>query len=132
MTNDPSGVDVPIHHRLGIQIVRVDDDEVEGRMPVSGNTQPFGALHGGAGLVLAESLASIGAQRSAPPGADVWGVELSASHHRAARSGWVTGRAVPLHRGRTLSTWQVRIHDEESRAVSTVRVTCLVRARDDG
>ena len=119
--------DSAIHSRLGIRIRSAAPDAVVGTMPVEGNTQPYGLLHGGASLVLAESLGSIGAAlasggRSAPVG-----IEINASHHRAATGGIVTGVARPLHHGRTLSSWQVEVSDEEGRRVCTARITCLLR-----
>lgn len=119
---------VPIHERLGIEVSAASPDEVVGTMPVAGNEQPFGALHGGASAVLAESLASIGSALHAGPDAGVVGIEVNATHHRAVRSGRVTGRAVPLHRGRRVATWQVEIRDDEGRLSCTARVTCLITA----
>jgi uncharacterized protein (TIGR00369 family) len=96
-------------------------------MPVEGNTQPAGLLHGGASAALAESLGSVGAAVHAGPGAMVVGVDLNATHHRAARSGLVTGVATPLHLGRTVATYEVAISDEDGRRVCTARITCLIR-----
>ena len=117
---------VPIHDRLGIQIVAATVDEVRGTIPVSGNEQPFGTLHGGASVVLAESLASIGSALHAGPDRGVVGIEVSASHHRAAREGLVSGRAVPLHLGRQLATWQVELRDHDGALTCTARVTCMI------
>jgi uncharacterized protein (TIGR00369 family) len=116
---------IPIHERLRIEVLSASEAEVVGTIPVDGNQQPFGALHGGASVVLAESLASIG---SALHGGDqpVVGIEVNASHHRAARSGLVTGRATPLRLGRRVATWQVELRDETSELVCTARVTCLI------
>lgn len=122
----------PIHQRLDIRVTEARRDRVVGTMPVEGNTQPFGLLHGGASILLAESLASIGADLQAGPGYDVVGIEVGASHHRSVSTGTVTGTATPLHSGRTLSTWQVAVTDEQGRVLSTARVTCLLRpARTD-
>ena len=117
----------PIHDRLGIRLVEAAPDRVVGTMPVEGNTQPFGLLHGGATILLCESLASVGSALQAGADHTVVGIEVSASHHRSAAAGTVTGTATPLHAGRTLSTWQVQVTDESQRVLSTVRVTCLVR-----
>ena len=117
---------VPIHDRLGIEVVSASVDEVVGTIPVAGNEQPFGALHGGASAVLAESLASIGSALHGGPDQPVAGIEISATHHRAARSGLVTGRATPPHLGRRVATWNVSMHDEEGRLTCTARVTCLI------
>lgn len=117
---------VPIHERLGISILQASVDEVVGTMPVEGNQQPFGALHGGASVVLAESLASIGSNLHAGEGQSAVGIEVSATHHRAARSGLVTGRATPQHLGRRIATWQVELRDGDGTLTCTARVTCLL------
>jgi len=117
---------VPIHERLGIEIVRAGVDEVSGTIPVTGNEQPFGSLHGGASVVLAESLASIGSALHAGGQSTAVGIEVNASHHRAARSGLVTGRALPQHLGRKLATWQVELRDDEDNLTCTARVTCMI------
>ena len=119
----------PIHERMGIEIVMASAEKVVGTMPVEGNTQPFGALHGGASVVLAESLGSIGSAIHAGPDAAVAGIEINASHHRPAMSGMVTGTATPLRLGKTLATWQVEIIDDERKLVCTARITCAIRAR---
>lgn len=120
---------VPIHERLGISVTAASVDEVCGTLPVAGNEQPFGALHGGASVVLAESLASIGSALQAGPDHSVVGIEVNATHHRAARTGVVTGRAVPLHRGRRVATWQVEMRDSDGKLTCTARVTCLLTPR---
>lgn len=117
---------MPIHERLGITITSAADGEVTGTLPVAGNEQPFGALHGGASVVLAESLASIGSALHAGTGNTVVGIEVNATHHRAARSGLVTGRAVPQHLGRRIATWQVEMRDDSGTLTCTARVTCLI------
>ena len=117
---------VPIHERLGIEVVSATRDEVVGTLPVAGNEQPFGALHGGASVVLAESLASIGSALHAGQDHSVVGIEVNATHHRAARSGLVTGRAVPQHLGRRIATWQVEMRDDMGKLTCTARVTCLL------
>ena len=117
---------VPIHDRLGIEIVAADVDEVVGTIPVSGNEQPFGVLHGGASAVLAESLASIGSALIAGPEQPIAGIEINASHHKAAKAGLVTGRATPLRVGRRVATWAVELRDESGDLTCTARVTCLI------
>lgn len=119
--------DAPLHERLGIEVTAAQPDRVIGRMPVEGNTTPFGLLHGGASAVLAEGLGSIGAHLTAPPDHMAVGIDLNATHHRAARSGWVTGTATPVHVGRTVTTWAIRVVDDEDRLVCTARLTCLLR-----
>ena len=117
---------VPIHERLGIEIQAASIEEVIGTIPVAGNEQPFGVLHGGASAVLAESLASIGSALHAGLEQPVAGIEINASHHRAAKSGIVTGRATPLHLGRRVATWSVELRDDAGRLTCTARVTCLI------
>ncbi|MFD2080349.1 uncharacterized domain 1-containing protein [Actinopolymorpha cephalotaxi] len=119
--------DAPIHDRLGITITEAGPDRCVGTMPVEGNTQPFGLLHGGASCVLAESLGSVAAMLGAGPGRIAVGVDLNATHHRAVRGGSVTGVATPLHRGRTTATYEVVISDEDGRRVCTARLTCHLR-----
>jgi uncharacterized protein (TIGR00369 family) len=117
---------------MGIELVEARPGRVELRMPVEGNTQPYGLLHGGASVVLAESLGSIGSALHAGPDKVVVGVDINATHHRAARAGLVTGVATPLSVGRTLSVWEIVISDEEGKRVCTSRITCLVRERPPG
>ncbi|GAB2479317.1 hypothetical protein GCM10027187_53550 [Streptosporangium sandarakinum] len=115
--------------RMGIEIVEAGPDRVVGRMPVKGNVQPYGLLHGGASCVLAETLGSAGAALFAGPGRIAVGVEINASHHRSATSGHVTGVATRIHGGRTLATYDIRITDEQDRLVCTSRLTCVLRDR---
>ncbi len=118
--------------RCGIALVRVSADEVAGTMPVAGNRQPFGLLHGGASAVLAETLGSVHANVLAGAGAVAFGVELNCTHHRAMTSGSVTGVSTPLHIGRQVSTFHIAISDEAGRAVCTARLTCLARPAGAG
>jgi 1,4-dihydroxy-2-naphthoyl-CoA hydrolase len=115
--------------RMGIEILEASPERVVGTMPVEGNTQPFGLLHGGASCVLAETLGSVGAVMHGqtvdrPFGV---GVDINATHHKGARSGLVTGVATPVHRGRTMATYEVVITDELGERVCTARITCLLR-----
>lgn len=115
---------------MGIEIIEATPERVVGTMPVKGNTQPYGLLHGGASCVLAETLGSIGA---AMHGAGIGrsaalGMDINATHHRPVRSGVVTGVATPVHRGATVATYEVVISDERDRRVCTARLTCLLRA----
>jgi len=124
--------------RMGIRIVEASAQRVVGTMPVEGNTQPYGILHGGASCVLAESLGSLGSALQAGPGRFTVGIEINATHHRAARSGLVTGVATLAHGGRTMSTFDIVITDEDGKRVCTARLSCLHRdgvpgeARPDG
>lgn len=113
--------------RMGIKILEASAQRVVGTMPVAGNTQPYGLLHGGASCVLAETLGSLGAALHAGPGRVTLGIEISATHHRGAAEGYVTGVATLLHGGRTLTTYDIAISDEQGRRVCTSRLTCLLR-----
>ena len=117
----------PLHDRLGITVTEAGADRCVGTMPVDGNTQPFGLMHGGASCVLAEGLASIAATIYAWPHKTAVGVDLNATHHRAVRTGTVRGVAVPVHQGSTVATYEVVITDERDRRVCTARLTCLLR-----
>ncbi|WP_080047014.1 PaaI family thioesterase [[Actinomadura] parvosata] len=114
---------------MGIEFLEVTPERVAGRMPVEGNTQPYGLLHGGASAVLAETLGSVGAAVHAGPERIAVGIELNATHHRSASSGYVTGVATRLHGGRTLATYDIEITDEQGRRVCTARLTCMLRDR---
>jgi len=118
--------DAPIHRRLGITITEADPDRCVGTMPVEGNTQPFGLLHGGASCVLAESLGSYGATLHAGHGSIVVGTDINATHHRAVRDGMVTGVATPVHLGRKMVCYEIVISDEQDRRVCTARLTCAI------
>jgi uncharacterized protein (TIGR00369 family) len=113
--------------KMGIEILEVSAQKVVARMPVAGNTQPFGLLHGGANVVLAETLGSIGAMMHAGEGRIAVGVEINATHHRAARTGLVTGIATALSLGNTLATYDVVITDDGDKRLCTSRITCLIR-----
>lgn len=113
--------------RMGIEVLEAGAERVVGRMPVAGNTQPYGLLHGGASCVLAESLGSTGASLHAGPGRIAVGIEISATHHRSATDGYVTGVATRLHGGRTLAAYEIVITDDDGRRVCTSRLTCMLR-----
>ena len=113
--------------KLGIDFKELDPQRLVATMPVDGNRQPAGLLHGGASVALAETLGSIGASLHAGPGRLVVGVDINATHHRAAVSGLVTGTATPLHLGRGTATYEVVVTDEQGRRVCTSRITCLIR-----
>jgi 1,4-dihydroxy-2-naphthoyl-CoA hydrolase len=121
---------------MGITISSASGTEVVATMPVAGNTQPFGLLHGGASCVLAETVGSLGAalhaSRQVGPGAMVVGIEISATHHRAARHGEVTAVATQAHGGRTLATYDIVISDADGYRVCTSRLTCLIRDQVPG
>jgi 1,4-dihydroxy-2-naphthoyl-CoA hydrolase len=113
--------------RMGIQIIEASAERVVGMMPVRGNTQPYGLLHGGASCVLAETLGSLGSALHAGPDRITVGIEISATHHRSAADGEVTGVATLIHGGRTITTYEIVITDEQARRVCTARLTCLIR-----
>jgi uncharacterized protein (TIGR00369 family) len=115
--------------RMGIEFVEASAERVVGRMPVAGNTQPYGLLHGGASVVLAETLGSTGAAIHAGADRIAVGIEINATHHRSATSGFVTGVATRLHGGRSLATYEIEITDEQGRRVCTSRLTCMLRDR---
>jgi 1,4-dihydroxy-2-naphthoyl-CoA hydrolase len=115
--------------RMGIRIVEASAARVVGTMPVAGNTQPYGLLHGGASCVLAETLGSLGSALHAGPDRITVGIEISATHHRGATGGEVTGVASRLHGGRTMTTYEIVISDEQGRRVCTSRLSCLLRDR---
>jgi len=116
-----------VQHRMGIKITEASALRVVGIMPVHGNTQPYGLLHGGASCVLAETLGSTGAALQAGSGRVAVGIEISATHHRAASAGHVTGVATRLHAGRTLATYDIVITDDRGQRVCTARLSCLFR-----
>jgi 1,4-dihydroxy-2-naphthoyl-CoA hydrolase len=116
-----------LNDRMGIEILAVGLDEVVGRMPVAGNRQPYGLLHGGASGVLAETLGSTLSAMHALPERFPVGLELACTHHRSATSGWVTGTARPIHVGRSTSTTEIVLVDDDGRRVCTAKLTCLHR-----
>jgi 1,4-dihydroxy-2-naphthoyl-CoA hydrolase len=117
--------------RMGITITEAAPERVVGTMPVEGNTQPYGLLHGGASCVLAETLGSLGAALYAAGrhGGYVVGVDINATHHKGARTGTVTGVATPLKVGGSVCTYEVVLTDEVGERVCTARLTCFVRRR---
>lgn len=118
--------------RMGIRLVEASPERLVATMPVEGNTQPFGLLHGGASVVLAETLGSIGGALHAGLGKIVVGVDINATHHRAARSGKVTAVATPVSLGRTLACYDIVITDESGARTCTSRITCLIRDTEPG
>jgi 1,4-dihydroxy-2-naphthoyl-CoA hydrolase len=113
--------------RMGITLTEASPERVVLTMPVEGNTQPFGLLHGGANAVLVETAGSIGAGLHAGRDHMVVGLDISVTHHRSARQGTVTATAEPLSLGRTVTSYEVRVVDDEGRLLCTGRLTCLVR-----
>ena len=95
-------------------------------MPVEGNTQPLGYLHGGANVVLAESLGSIGTWLHAGPTKKIVGIDINATHHKSATSGIVTAVATAISLGRTLCSYNIEISNEQGQRTCTARITCLI------
>ena len=118
--------------RIGLKLVEVGPERIVGTVPVEGNRQPYGLLHGGVNAAIGESLGSVLAALHAGPNRAAMGLELSCTHHRAARDGLVTGVCTPLHIGNTVSTFETVITDEQGRRTATVRLTCLLRDRPPG
>ena len=114
--------------KMGIEIIEASPQRLVGTMPVDGNTQPFGLLHGGANVVLAESLGSVGAHLHAGTTRRVVGIEISASHHKSATSGIVTAVATAVTLGKTLCTYNVEITNDKGEKICSARITCLILA----
>ncbi|MBD0743394.1 PaaI family thioesterase [Streptomyces sp. CBMA152] len=128
------GIDLPalfsaghLGTRMGVEVLEASAERVVGTMPVEGNTQPYGLLHGGASAVLAETLGSVGAMLHGGISKVAVGVDLNCTHHRGVRSGLVTGVATPVHRGRSTATYEIVITDEDGKRVCSARLTCLLR-----
>jgi uncharacterized protein (TIGR00369 family) len=115
--------------KMGIEITEASPQRLVGRMPVEGNTQPFGLLHGGANVVLAESLGSVGTHLHAGPSRRIVGIEISASHHKSATQGYVTAVATAITLGKTLCTYSVEITNDKGEKTCTARITCLILAQ---
>jgi 1,4-dihydroxy-2-naphthoyl-CoA hydrolase len=121
----PNGMGA-LNERMGIRLVEASAERVVATMPVEGNTQPYGLLHGGASVVLAETLGSIGSALHAMPERLSVGVDINATHHRSARSGLVTGTATAIHLGRSTASYEVVVTDDEGRRLCTARITCAL------
>ena len=113
--------------RLGIEFTEIGDDFLRGRVPVDERTvQPYGLLHGGVSVVLAETLGSSGAYHAAPEGHRAVGLDINANHLRAATAGWVTGTARPVHRGRTTQVWQIDMTNDAGELTCVSRLTVSI------
>ena len=121
----PEGVTSPLDDKLGVRITDYDPERIVATMPVAGNEQPHGLLHGGAVCALVETVGSVAAALHAGPARRVVGIELSASYLRSATSGVVTAVCTPVRRGRTLATYLVEVHDDRGRPTASARLTCL-------
>ena len=120
----PSALD----KKMGIEIIEASPQRMVGTMPVEGNTQPIGLLHGGANVVLAETLGSVGAHLHAGPNRKVVGVDVNATHHKSATSGIVTAVATAVTLGKTLCCYEVEITNEKGERTCSARITCLILA----
>lgn len=141
MTLFPADLDPELYERLivsgggaltrkmGIEFLELGAERSVATMPVEGNTQVIGLLHGGAHVVLGESLGSISSAIHAGPGRYAVGIEINATHSRSTTSGVVTGTCTALSLGRTLATHEIVITDEGGRRLSTVRMTNMLRDR---
>ncbi len=124
---DPAAPAGELGRKMGIEVISASPELSVARMPVEGNTQPYGILHGGAHLVLAESLGSMSAHLHAGPGRYAVGIEIGASHSRSVASGWVTGTCTAISLGRTIAVHEIVLTDDDGNRLSTVRMTNLLR-----
>lgn len=123
-----SHIDTAVAH-LGMEFLEVGDDFVRGRVPVDKRTQqPFGLLHGGVSVVLAEALGSCGAHYSCPEGHRAVGLDINANHLKSATSGWVTGIARPVHMGRSTHVWAIELTNDKGELTCVSRITMAVLA----
>ena len=131
--NDLSGVPT-IADAIGLEVLSVEPDCVTGRLPVDHRThQPYGLLHGGASVVLAETLGSVGSHFIVKDqGKAAVGVEVNTNHVRSVRSGWVYGQANLVHKGGKMHVWSIEIKDEEDRLVCTSRLTVMIISKPSG
>ena len=116
--------------KMGIKLLELSAERAVATMPVSGNTQPLGVLHGGAHVVLGESLGSFAANVWAYPDKFAVGIEVNASHSRSATEGIVTGTCVAINLGKTLTVHEISITDESGKLLSTVRITNFLRDKN--
>jgi len=114
--------------KMGIEIIEASPERLIGTMPVEGNTQPIGLLHGGANVVLAESLGSIGTQLHAGSDRKIVGIDINATHHKSATSGVVTAVATAISLGKTICSYQVEITNDKGERTCSARITCLILA----
>ncbi|MGH3370357.1 MAG: PaaI family thioesterase [Nocardioidaceae bacterium] len=115
--------------RIGIEWLDIGTERVVARIPVEGNTQVYGQLHGGATAALCESVGSIGTAVVAGIDKIVVGIHLSVNHLRPVREGHITATGVPLRVGRTLALWDMRVHDDESRLIASATLTVAIRGQ---
>lgn len=140
MTDEPhlTAADLPfdtagtLSERMGMEFLELGAQRTVARMPVAGNTQPYGLLHGGASAALAETVASVAAALHAGAERIAVGVDLNATHHRGVREGHVTAVATPLSLGRSVAAYEIVVTDDDGARVCTARLTCALRDRAPG
>ena len=115
--------------RMGIKLLELSAERAVATMPVTGNTQPLGVLHGGAHVVLGESLGSFAANVHAHPWGFAVGIEINATHHKSVTEGLVTGTCTAIKLGRNLTSHEIKIRDEGGDLLSTVRITNFLREK---
>ena len=115
-----------LDRKMGIELLEASPQRLVATMPVEGNTQPLGLLHGGANVVLAESLGSIGTQLHAGPDRMIVGVDINATHHKSATTGIVTAVATAVSLGKTMCCYEIVITNEKGDRTCTARITCLI------
>ncbi len=115
-----------LDEKMGVRILEQSAERVVATMPVEGNRQSFGLLHGGASVAFAEALGSWAAVIHAGPGRTAVGVDINATHHRSARSGLVTGVATAIRLGRTVASHEIVVTDEDGNRLCTARITNLI------
>jgi len=120
------GIAGALASRLGIEWIEVGPERVLARMPVEGNTQPYGVLHGGATAALCETVGSFGTAVAVGLERLPVGVELNVNHLRSVTQGWVTATGVPLHIGRRTCVWEMRVHDDAERLIAVSRLTLVL------
>lgn len=119
----------PLADKMGIQLVELSAERAVATMPVEGNTQPIGLVHGGAYVVLGESLGSTSANVHAHPNGFAVGIEINATHHKSATKGVVTGTCTAIKLGKTLTSHEIKVTDEDGELLSTIRITNLIRQK---
>jgi uncharacterized protein (TIGR00369 family) len=119
----------PLADKMGIQLIELSAERAVATMPVEGNTQPIGLVHGGAYVVLGESLGSTAANVHAYPNGYAVGIEINATHHKSATKGLVTGTCTAIKLGKTLTSHEIKVTDESGDLLSTIRITNLIRQK---
>ncbi|WP_324277469.1 PaaI family thioesterase [Blastococcus brunescens] len=122
----PTEVSSPLDEKLGIEFVDFNPDRLVATMPVQGNEQPFGLLHGGATCSLVETIGSWAALLGAGPGRKAVGIELNATYMKAATAGVVTAVCTPVRRGRSLATFRIEVSDDQGSTTASARLTCRI------